>query len=78
MANNRIFLFNKATKEAILLAKSFGNGWEIRETKKALAEFMSKDDWDSSCIGGPSNLVLLTEDQLPEDVIFNAKKASGG
>jgi hypothetical protein len=78
MANNRIFLFNKVTKEAMMLAKSFGRGWEIRETKKALEEFMSKDDWDSSCVGEPSNLILLTELELPKDTVYYKKKSIGG
>ena len=70
MANNRIFILNKETNKATLLAKSFGNGWEIRASTNWLERFMSSDDWGSSCCGGPSRLVLMTESQLPDDCIF--------
>ncbi len=68
MANNRLFLYNKKSKRAYLLAKSFGgDGWEMRNTKKSLQEFLKQDDWESVCEGGKSNFCLLTELELPDD-----------
>jgi hypothetical protein len=49
VANNRLFLYNKESKRAYLLAKSFGgDGWEMRNTKKSnfclLTELELPDD----------------------------------
>jgi len=49
VANNRLFLYNKESKRAYLLAKSFGgDGWEMRNTKKSLQEFLKQDDWENT------------------------------
>jgi hypothetical protein len=44
VANNRLYLVNKETRESFELAKDYGNGWigEIGEFDD-LEEFLSKD-----------------------------------
>jgi hypothetical protein len=69
MANNRLFIYNKETNEAMLFAYSLGC-WELEACAEAINEFLSLDDWNSACSGGPSNLSLLTEDQIPGNVVY--------
>lgn len=66
MANNRLYIHNTETGETLMIAKSFSDGWELRCTKKAIQSFLQRDDWKSSCSGGPSNFVLATEADLPD------------
>lgn len=69
MANNLLFIYNKESNTALLFAKAFGE-WECRASIDAINDFLTRDDWASSCIGGQSNFVLLTAGQLPEDVLY--------
>lgn len=48
MANNRLYLFDPSDGGRILLAKSFGNGWEIRCTAERLQEWMDARDVGAS------------------------------
>jgi len=41
MANNRLYLVNKKTKESFVLAEDYGNGWI--EKCDDLEEFLSND-----------------------------------
>jgi hypothetical protein len=69
MANNRLFIFNKESNQAMLFAKAFGE-WSCRVSADEVNEFLSIHDWDSACYGSPSNFTLLTEDELPENVTY--------
>lgn len=69
MANNRLFIYNKESNIAMLLAKAFGE-WECRVNEDAINDFLNQDDWTAACDGGPSNFSLITEDQLPYDVSY--------
>ena len=64
MANNRLFIRNRKTGEFTCFLKSFGGGWEIRNT----AEQIEKDVADllddasfGNCFGAATDLELVTE-----------------
>ena len=48
MANNRLYIIDTETKEEILLAKSFGSGWDVRCTIEQLNEWLEERDLDAA------------------------------
>lgn len=69
MANNRMYLYDNETNEAMMLAKSFGT-WTLWASEKDIQEFIDLRDFDSACNGRPSKLSLKTEGELPADVVI--------
>jgi hypothetical protein len=74
MANNRLYIVNKNTKQFVCIAKSFGNGWRLGNVN-ALKDFLLEaDDFLDK-----SELIIITENDTdyrkyldPEDN-FNKK-----
>lgn len=64
MANNRLFIRNRTTGEFCTFLKSFGNGWEIRETADVI-EGRVRDLLDDAsfgnCFGAATELELVAE-----------------
>ena len=72
MANNRLFIRNRRTSEFTCLAKSFGNGWEIRKTADEIEQALRELDDDGSygnCFAAVTDLELVSEaDQRYEEI----------
>ena len=60
MANNRLFIRSRATSEFTCLAKSFGDGWEIRKTAEEIEQVLRKL-YDLSSFGNCFNAVTELE-----------------
>lgn len=67
MANNRLFLYNKESNTALYFAKGFGN-WDFCASKDEVNEFLNQNDFLAAAGVGPSNISLVAEDALPNDV----------
>jgi hypothetical protein len=67
MANNRLYIGNKETKQYVLLSKSMGGGWSgVFNPDKF--EYFLNDQTDEGFLGGSTNLVLFTEyDEIYDD-----------
>lgn len=60
MANNRLYIGNKRTKEKVMIAKGFGSGWELREER--VTKFIENfENINESDVGKKTDLVLFTE-----------------
>lgn len=68
MANNRLYIVDTENGDSLMVAKSFGEGWDWRVDSNVL------NNWLSSCIRDPgqaygntnkkpSNLVFRTENE---------------
>lgn len=72
MANNRLFIRNRKTNEFTCLAKSFGDGWEIRKTAEEI-ECVLRELYDDgsygNCYNAATDLELVSEnDQRYKEV----------
>lgn len=69
MANNRLYLRDSTIGNQLLLAKGFGDGWDVRVTTEALQEFLSKRPADiaESHSGAGTSLVIVTEYSPPRE-----------
>lgn len=70
MANNRLYLADDETGDTCLLAKSFGDGWELVVDAVNLAAWLkARGDYNATCGGTSSgtSLRLLTEHGGPEE-----------
>lgn len=71
MANNRLYLIDKETNEAVLLAKSFGSGWNLWPKEQELQDFLNSregsDAWGNT--DKSNNLFLITENCDEYDTI---------
>jgi hypothetical protein len=64
MANNRLYLVDGETGEKILLAKSFGMGWQISRPADELSEWLEQRDVAASygnAAGPGTTLGLVAE-----------------
>jgi len=78
MANNRLYLVDTETKRALLLAKSWGDGWQAwygsdgldyRRLSRFLDDALDFEAQSGMPNTNPhSNLVIMTEDELPDDI----------
>ena len=64
MANNRLFIRNRRTSEFTCLAKSFGDGWELRKTAEEIEQVL-RELYDhgsyGNCFGAVTDLELVSE-----------------
>ena len=60
MANNRLFIRNRRTSEFTCLAKSFGDGWEIRKTAEEIEQVL-RELYDLGSFGNCFNAVTELE-----------------
>ena len=64
MANNRLFIRSRTTSEFTCLAKSFGDGWEIRKTAEEIEQVL-RELYDhgsyGNCFGAVTDLELVSE-----------------
>jgi hypothetical protein len=76
MANNRLYIYDPESNEAFLLAKSIGEGWypsprhELDDVMGRLERWFELRDFGAAygnCINGKTQLVLMTEADLPVD-----------
>ena len=64
MANNRLYLVDLEEGEGIMLAKSFGDGWDWVRTKEEMNKWLEFKDIAASCGPEyPSNLKLMNESE---------------
>ncbi|MCP3924901.1 MAG: hypothetical protein GY714_20170 [Desulfobacterales bacterium] len=61
MANNRLFVGNTKTKEWVMLAKGFGNGWNTRLVDKLDAFIRSWEFICESDVGCKTQFFFFTE-----------------
>jgi hypothetical protein len=75
MANNRLYIGNKETKEWVLLCKGYGGGWENIFSADKVNEFLSNQT-DEGFLGGSTNLILFTEydEEVYNDFVENGTK----
>ena len=64
MANNRLFIRSRASSKFTCLAKSFGDGWEIRKTAEEIEQVL-RELYDLSsfgnCFNAATELELVSE-----------------
>ena len=73
MANNRLFIGNTNTKEWVMLAKGFGNGWTVRNLDK-LNNFIEDSKFiPETDVNGLSQFFFFTEYDNIYEIIFNKK-----
>lgn len=70
MANNRMYIVDDETGEQLMVAKSFGGGWDWRKNALEMTEWLAARDLGAA-YGGPSGmsstrLRLVTEYDLPK------------
>ncbi len=73
MANNRLYLYDPDTKEKFMLAKCFGEKWEVwheDDFSKRFQEWIEKIEDDQAIYGasGSTKLKVLSEGDLPENL----------
>jgi hypothetical protein len=62
MANNRLYIQDTETNESILVAKSFGDGWEWRVDPDELTNWLMNRDWAGQDVGAElTALKFITE-----------------
>ena len=64
MANNRLYIRDSETGDHILLAKSFGHGWDVRLEEESLGRWLQQRDIEASYGNTgdlPTKLELVTE-----------------
>ena len=62
MANNRLYIKDTETGESILVAKSFGDGWDWRAEREELTNWLINRDWAGQDVGAElTALKLITE-----------------
>lgn len=80
MANNRLYLYDRESNEAFMLAKSSGEGWypaprgELDDLMGRLRQWFELRDYGASygnCFNGFTTLQLMTERDLPADAKRN-------
>lgn len=65
MANNRLYIEDTATGERFMLAKGWGDGWEVYPLAHQLTDWLKCRDM-AAAIGQPkTTLRLVTENDLP-------------
>ena len=81
MANNRLYLVDTETKRAFMLAKTLGDGWYVFYddlTQRLNTWFLDCLDFTAQyghCDERDhSNLVIMTEHELPDDVVCYKSK----
>jgi hypothetical protein len=69
MANNRLYLYDPESGEKFMLAKSFANGWYIKNSEsfvEDLEKWLDGKDLAASYGGtGSTSLLLIAEGDLP-------------
>ena len=60
MANNRLFIRSRASSEFTCLAKSYGDGWEIRKTAEEIEQVL-RELYDLGSFGNCFNAVTELE-----------------
>ena len=70
MSNNRLYLYDPESNEAIMLAKGYGNGWTMHATDDGIDDFLEGRDFPAAVDSDkPTKLQLRTEADLPADAI---------
>lgn len=72
MANNRLYLVDE-NGDSIMVAKSFGGGWDWRKSENEITEWLSNRDAGAS-FGNPHEMVgtklrLVTEYDMPNPTV---------
>ena len=60
MANNRLFIRSRASSQFTCLAKSYGDGWEIRKTAEEIEQVL-RELYDLGSFGNCFNAVTELE-----------------
>jgi archaellum biogenesis ATPase FlaH len=69
MANNRLYMVNKNTKQFVCIAKSFGNGWRLGNVNNLKNFLLEANDFSDK-----SELIIITEnDKEYHDVYLDEK-----
>ncbi len=74
MANNRLFIRSRASSQFTCLAKSYGDGWEIRKTAEEIEQVL-RELYDLGSFGNCFNAV--TELQLVSENDQRYKEING-
>lgn len=68
MANNRLYIGNASTKQYLLYAKGWGNGWKVKTDQGRADHFVDCCELESE--SGKTSLIFLTEGELNIDEKF--------